>query len=204
MADNVKVCTRKERLPCSLIFLGAATQMSRGLHISSSRVTARLGVLGQVPRDQFSSTWTRTQEVIQSPSGMQRIGASDCSSQQGLTIGRAYSRDNRRAFQVGQVVGTAGDEAEHYLFSRSSSSRSHNSTQPKLGENHVRYLGSGDSEGLQVGTGRRTLPELLDSLISTEAENLLEKGAVTRVSNHSEGFYSRIFLVPKKGGQFRP
>ena len=48
---------------------------------------------------------------------------SDCSSQQGLPIGRAYSRDNRRAFKVGQGVGTAGAEAVHYLFSRSSSSR---------------------------------------------------------------------------------
>ena len=79
--------------------------MSKRLHISSSRVATRLWVLGQVPRDQSSTAWTRTQEVIQSPSGMQRIGASDYSSQQGLPIGRAYSRDNGRAFQVGQGVG---------------------------------------------------------------------------------------------------
>ena len=51
-------------------------------------------------------------------------------------------------------------ETEHYLFSRLSRCRSHNSTQPELGENHF-ILASGDSERLQVEAGRRTLPELL-------------------------------------------
>ena len=43
-------------------------------------------------------------------------------------------------------------------------------------------------------------PYLLQALNS-----LLEKGAVERVTNiHSPGFYSRLFLVPKKDGAWRP
>ena len=41
--------------------------------------------------------------------------------------------------------------------------------------------------------------------ISKELTNLLEKGAVQEVQHQVEpGFVSRLFLVPKKGGQMRP
>ena len=41
--------------------------------------------------------------------------------------------------------------------------------------------------------------------ISTEVETMLEKGAIFPIRDHlSQGFYSRIFLVPKKDGQSRP
>ena len=40
--------------------------------------------------------------------------------------------------------------------------------------------------------------------ISEEMQKLIEKGAIQEVSENEEGFYSRIFLVPKKDGQMRP
>ena len=41
-------------------------------------------------------------------------------------------------------------------------------------------------------------------VISGEIEALLNKGAVYEVSTDTEGFYSRIFVVPKKRGKHRP
>lgn len=41
-------------------------------------------------------------------------------------------------------------------------------------------------------------------LISEEVQKLLEKGAIQEVTEDEEGFYSRLFLVPKKDGQMRP
>lgn len=42
-------------------------------------------------------------------------------------------------------------------------------------------------------------------LMNQEIQKLLDKGAIQQVTESSaEGFYSRIFLVPKKGGQYRP
>ena len=40
--------------------------------------------------------------------------------------------------------------------------------------------------------------------IREELRLLLEKGAVTPVSDSQGGFYSNLFLVPKKNGQMRP
>ena len=40
--------------------------------------------------------------------------------------------------------------------------------------------------------------------VREELQSLLEKGAVVPVSNSLEGFYSNLFLVPKKNGQMRP
>jgi len=44
------------------------------------------------------------------------------------------------------------------------------------------------------------------SLILEEVNTLLEKGAITLIKHPSDhqGFYSTLFLVPKKGGQMRP
>ena len=41
-------------------------------------------------------------------------------------------------------------------------------------------------------------------VISEEVQKLLEKGAIQEVSENEDGFYSRLFLVPKKDGQMRP
>ena len=41
-------------------------------------------------------------------------------------------------------------------------------------------------------------------LIDSEVENLLTKGAIAEIPPIREGFFSRLFLVPKKGGTFRP
>ena len=42
-------------------------------------------------------------------------------------------------------------------------------------------------------------------LISEEVQAMLDKGAICRIQrNPEEGFFSRIFLVPKKDGKFRP
>ena len=38
----------------------------------------------------------------------------------------------------------------------------------------------------------------------SELENLLTKGAIAEIPPIREGFFSRLFLVPKKGGTFRP
>lgn len=42
------------------------------------------------------------------------------------------------------------------------------------------------------------------SIISEEVEALREKGAIKPVNRAGDAFYSRIFVVPKKGGKFRP
>ena len=41
-------------------------------------------------------------------------------------------------------------------------------------------------------------------LIDSEVESLLTKGAIAETTPIREGFFSRLFLVPKKGGTFRP
>ena len=42
-------------------------------------------------------------------------------------------------------------------------------------------------------------------LANQEIQKLLDKGAIQQVSEASpRGYYSRFFLVPKKGGQYRP
>ena len=42
-------------------------------------------------------------------------------------------------------------------------------------------------------------------LMNQEIQKLLDKGAIQQVSGvTAEGYYSRIFLVPKKEGQYRP
>ena len=43
-----------------------------------------------------------------------------------------------------------------------------------------------------------------DKLISEEIKELLQKGEVTKVENPQRGFYSTLFLVPKKDGGQRP
>lgn len=40
--------------------------------------------------------------------------------------------------------------------------------------------------------------------ITEEVQRLLEKGAIQEVSSQEEGFFSRLFLVPKKDQQMRP
>ena len=42
------------------------------------------------------------------------------------------------------------------------------------------------------------------NLVEEEIQKLLEKGAIKKVSNFPGQFLSRIFLVPKKDGSFRP
>ena len=41
-------------------------------------------------------------------------------------------------------------------------------------------------------------------LISQEVNELLRKGAIQKIPFTKDGFYSRLFLVPKKGGSMRP
>ena len=41
-------------------------------------------------------------------------------------------------------------------------------------------------------------------LISGEVEKLVAKGTILPVNQEDEGFYFRIFLLPKKNGQVRP
>ena len=43
-----------------------------------------------------------------------------------------------------------------------------------------------------------------DHLIKEELKELLSKGAVVEVTNPRRGFYSNLFLVPKKDGGQRP
>ena len=46
-------------------------------------------------------------------------------------------------------------------------------------------------------------PEQADQ-VREELQSLLEKGAVVPVTENQEGYYSNLFLVPKKNGQMRP
>ena len=41
-------------------------------------------------------------------------------------------------------------------------------------------------------------------LMQQEMNKLVKKGAITPVPPTPTGFYIRLFLVPKKGGSFRP
>ena len=45
---------------------------------------------------------------------------------------------------------------------------------------------------------------LESELITTGVENLLRKGAIKEVQPSDQGFYSWLFLVPKKEGTYRP
>ena len=75
-------------------------------------------------------------------------------------------------------------------------------------------MGLGDSCGLQAGTNTHSESELSPSCSGEwrddrqdipEVEAMLEKGAILPVKDPSnQGFYSRIYLVPKKDGQSRP
>ena len=42
------------------------------------------------------------------------------------------------------------------------------------------------------------------SLMRTHVSEMLEKGAIHLITDNSPGFYSRIFMVPKQGGKWRP
>ena len=48
------------------------------------------------------------------------------------------------------------------------------------------------------------LSQSFSPLLREEVDILLQKWAVERVQNPRTGFYSRIFLVPKKNGKLRP
>jgi len=43
-----------------------------------------------------------------------------------------------------------------------------------------------------------------EELLKEEVDSLLQKGAILPQMHNSEGFYSRLFLVPKKNDQMRP
>ena len=49
----------------------------------------------------------------------------------------------------------------------------------------------------------KTVPEL-HPLLEQEAQNLLEKGAIYEVPFCEDGFYSRLFVTPKRDGSMRP
>jgi len=75
-------------------------------------------------------------------------------------------------------------------------------------------LGITSSERLQNTLCVSTQPEHTTSSTSVspeqaaqvreELQSLMEKGAVAPVTDSHEGFYSNLFLVPKKNGQMRP
>ena len=44
----------------------------------------------------------------------------------------------------------------------------------------------------------------LRPLVQAEVQSMLQKGAIEQVSAHAVCFVSALFLVPKKGGQWRP
>lgn len=43
-----------------------------------------------------------------------------------------------------------------------------------------------------------------EGLVTQSVRELEEKGAIRRISPQTPGFYSRMFLVPKPSGAFRP
>ena len=49
----------------------------------------------------------------------------------------------------------------------------------------------------------KTLPESVP-ILEQEVQNLLAKGAICEVPFTKDGFYSRLFLIPKKDGNMRP
>jgi len=51
---------------------------------------------------------------------------------------------------------------------------------------------------------RRGFSQEQAALMQEEVESLLQKGAISLCPNTLEGFYSTLFLVPKKNGQMRP
>ena len=49
----------------------------------------------------------------------------------------------------------------------------------------------------------KTLPESVP-ILEQEVQNLLANGAICEVPFTKDGFYSRLFLIPKKDGNMRP
>ena len=49
----------------------------------------------------------------------------------------------------------------------------------------------------------KTVPELYP-LLEQKVQNLLEKGAICEVPFCEDGFYSRLFVIPKRDGSMRP
>ena len=47
-------------------------------------------------------------------------------------------------------------------------------------------------------------PQGVQPVLDMEIRNLLAKGAITQIPLLKDGYYSRIFFVPKKGGGMRP
>ena len=47
-------------------------------------------------------------------------------------------------------------------------------------------------------------PQGVQPVLDMEIRNLLAKGAITQIPLSKDGYYSRILLVPKKGGGMRP
>ena len=89
------------------------------------------------------------------------------------------------------------------------------STSSQLGGDHLRPVGTKDSKGYTAlsweTSHQHQAPVMVATkgesrLISQEVKEMLMKGAlqVVQLQTGSKGFYSKLFLVPKKGGKHRP
>jgi len=80
----------------------------------------------------------------------------------------------------------------------------------ELGVHHHRSMGTANDLRLPIGAYGEPNTVICPTFqskreqICIEVEGLLTKGAIQMVrGKDSPGFYSRLFLVPKKGGQYR-
>ena len=88
--------------------------------------------------------------------------------------------------------------------------------QCKLGKCHIRPVGPEYHKRLQVGvqinsnpdhTPREGVTSILEKeQVMEEVQAMLKKGAVIKLpkQERGKGFYSSLFLVPRKGGGMRP
>lgn len=48
------------------------------------------------------------------------------------------------------------------------------------------------------------MSEAMDAICDKKISDLLEKNTIVQVAETKEGFFSNIFVIPKRGGGFRP
>ena len=123
---------------------------------------------------------------------------------------KRYSGDN-----VGAKMGQRAASGKRHEGSRNHAHRETSTISPQLADNYSRPVGAGKCVGAQIGIHGSSLPERgsTGATPSFRAGNQHGRRNVKTTSEGSsdcsnpppqKGFISRMFLVPKKDGSYRP
>ena len=128
---------------------------------------------------------------------------------------KRYSGDN-----VGAKMGQRAASGKRHEGSRNHAHRETPTISPRMADNYSRPVGAGKCVGAQIGIHRSSLPERGSNgaTPSLRAGNQHDRRNVKTTSEGSsdcsnppppppppqKGFISRMFLVPKKDGSYRP